>query len=154
MNKLFFDDVRDKPGDDWFLARDVPEAKRLMELMPFNVMSLDHDIGFQMMCDTCHAEVVASLREEEGKGVPMEKLSEALIEKSHLGCPHMEHGTDLAKWMVENLQLWPSLIIIHSANPYGAQRMADILKEKTQVMIAPFHSPQFKHVVNEVKRNA
>ena len=56
-----------------------------------------------------------------------------LEDKLRTGCNHSEHGTHLAQWMVDNLTAWPHLILIHSANPYGADRMKSILEPFTEV---------------------
>ena len=120
MKRLFFDDVREKPSEGWILARDVEAAQELMKQNDFDIMSLDHDIGYQMACKDCFAEV--------------KSIQEAL-EKVRIGCPHFPSGTDLAKWMVKNLTVWPKIIIIHSANMYGAERMKQIILDHIQVPI-------------------
>jgi len=47
MKKFFFDDVREAPSHEWVVARTVPEAKEILLKESFDVMSLDHDIGYQ-----------------------------------------------------------------------------------------------------------
>lgn len=135
LRKFFFDDVRKAPGPDWIVARDVPEAKLRLATTAFDVMSLDHDIGMQMMCDKCYDEIAKPVTDP------------AVIEKLHLGCQHMQHGTDLAKWMVEQILEWPRLIIIHSANPYGAQRMADLLDPHAPVLVRPYHMCRYDTII-------
>jgi hypothetical protein len=144
VNKLFFDDVRDPLPNTgmWTLARDVKQAKYVINtFQSFDVMSLDHDIGMQMMCDKCYDEIPKPVTIDDTR----------LIEKLHTGCAHMEHGTDLARWMDENLLTWPRLIIIHSANPYGAERMAGILRKHTLVDVLPFHSIGYKLVAESFR---
>ena len=128
MRKLFFDDVRDAPDDTWMLARDVAGAKRLMQDYAFDVMSLDHDIGMQMMCEKCYAEI------EKPVTTVMLASDKELEDKLRTGCQHSEHGTHLAQWMIDTLTVWPDLIIIHSANPYGADRMQGMLRNHTQTL--------------------
>jgi hypothetical protein len=128
MNKFFFDDVREAPDDTWTVARDVPAAKAVLAAEYFDVWSLDHDIGMQMMCIQCYNEIPKPITTADLAN------STALEDKLRLGCTHMEHGTDLARWALENIVRWPELIVIHSANPYGAKRMRDMLVEKTQVI--------------------
>lgn len=136
MRKFFFDDVRAKPGDEWVLARDVPQAREILSVQDFDVMSLDHDIGMQMMCKQCYDEIPKPFQ----SGVADHKL---IVEKLKLGCVHMEHGTDLAKWMVEHLTVWPRLIVIHSANRYAAERMASILNPYSVVRIIRYDQCQW-----------
>lgn len=141
LRKFFFDDVRKAPASDWIVAKDVPEAKQTIALRSFDVMSLDHDIGFAMMCDECRNELH-----------PFEQqiaLTAAEIEKLEQGCNHNQTGTHLAKWMVEQIIEWPRLIIIHSANPYGAQRMYDILSPHTLVVIIPYDKCQYDTIAEE-----
>ena len=123
MKKFFFDDLRDAPGPDWVVARSVTEAKQVLRKCTFDVMSLDHDIGVPMMCARCLDEIPKPITKSRVKV------------KLKLGCAHREHGTDLANWMVPNLASWPKLIIIHSANPYGAKRMKSILRPYAEVKI-------------------
>ena len=125
MRKLFFDDVRKAPDDTWMVARGIPDAKELMTAFAFDIMSLDHDIGFQMICEKCYEETDWD-------------VDDPITHMLRIGCNHTENGTTLAKWMIENLKAWPSLIFIHSANPYGVRRMQDILSVKTPTIIGTF----------------
>ena len=127
LRKFFFDDVRDVPDSDWTLARDVTEAKKILSEQQFDVWSLDHDIGFQMMCEPCYTEWV---------NAPVLEAIEDVLRK---GCTHIENGTTLAQWAVENITIWPELIVIHSANPYGAERMHNLLKSKTECLRIPYN---------------
>ena len=136
MKKFFFDDVRDAPGSDWFLAQDVWQAKQVLRTSAFDVMSLDHDIGMQMMCARCRQEI------------PKPITNARLEEKLKLGCIHTEHGTDLAIWMTHNLLRWPKLIILHSSNPYGTARMKSILGPYANVEVIPYDQCKYKSFVN------
>ncbi len=137
MRKFFFDDVRNPPDSSWTVARDVAEAKRVLGTEQFDIMSLDHDIGYEMMCDICYSELKLTTMPGAEAGTLAAFATGASVEsKLERGCPHMQDGTDLANWMVENLKVWPAHIFIHSANPYASNRMKTILagKAATQVM--------------------
>jgi hypothetical protein len=127
MRKFFFDDVRTPPDETWVLAKDVPEAKKVLSEQVFDVMSLDHDIGFQLVCPECY--------EKFKEKVPNFENFEEFEEKLSKECPHYQHGTQLATWMVENVKEWPKLIIIHSANWFGARRMEGLLKPFAEVKV-------------------
>lgn len=147
MKKLFFDDVRQAPDKDWHQAYDVPGAKFAMEQNTYDVMSLDHDIGMQMMCNQCYEEIEKPITSQV-------ILDRAIFDKLKLGCNHSEHGTHLARWMAENLKTWPKMIIIHSANQYGAERMANILKSSagafhTEILVIPFHHVRYETLAHE-----
>ena len=132
MKKFFFDDVRDPPGPDWFRAQDVWQATQVLKTWAFDVMSLDHDIGMQMMCARCRAEI------------PKPITNGRLEEKLKLGCTHTEHGTDLAIWMTQNLLKWPKLIVLHSSNPYGTARMKSILGPYANVEVLAYNQCKYK----------
>ena len=137
MRKFFFDDVRKAPDSAWVVARDVPEACAVLLTQTFDVMSLDHDIGFQMSCDECY-EVY------RGTCKSYEELEQKLMDL----CTHHETGTHLARWMAVNIKKWPQLIIIHSANPYGAVRMAGILSPFTDVKIIRYDLCKYETLKN------
>ena len=137
MRKFFFDDVRDVPDESWDLARNVQTAKDMLSRKPYDVWSLDHDIGFQMLCEDCYEETIAA------DGI---LTYEEVLKR---GCTHMQSGTTLAKWAVEHVQSWPELIVIHSANTYGAERMHGILSRYTKVLIVPYN----KEVLNSIRRS-
>ncbi len=126
MEAFFFDDVRKAPFG-WDLARDVPQAKELLLKNKYAVWSLDHDIGMQMACPECLKELPPDI-------VLTESSMRSILEK---GCDHMEHGTHLVKWMLENEDKiqWPTACVIHSANPYGSKRMAEMLRHKCRVIV-------------------
>jgi hypothetical protein len=136
VKKFFFDDLRDRPAPDWFLAQDVWQAKQVLRTCAFDVMSLDHDIGMQMMCARCREEI------------PKPITNARMEEKLKLGCIHTEHGTDLAIWMTHNLLRWPKLIILHSSNPYGTERMKSILGPYAKVEVIPYDQCKYKSFVD------
>lgn len=43
--KLWLDDMRAPPGEDYYWAKTAADARRACELYCFNEMSLDHDLG-------------------------------------------------------------------------------------------------------------
>lgn len=141
MKKFFFDDKRDVPADDWVLARTVDDAKRILTEQAFDVVSLDHDIEYEMMCEECLQEL--DVENPEGGF-----LSDAIIAaKLQEGCKHKPDGTTLAHWMVSSMkQPWPKLIIIHSANAYGATRMMGILKSHAKVLRAAYDKARLNSV--------
>ena len=135
LKKFFFDDVREAPDKDWVVARDVSEAKQVLLKDAFDVMSLEHDIGMRTMCKRCYDDI------------PKPITNSQLEEKLRLGCLHREHGTDLATWMVQNLANWPNLIIIHSSNPYGAERMKAILEPHADIKIIDYEHCRYDRIV-------
>jgi hypothetical protein len=50
--------------------------------------------------------------------------------------------------MVRNLASWPRLIIIHSANPYGAKRMESILGRYTEVKTIAHEECKYDSIVD------
>ena len=103
------------------VARDVQQAVKILSEQKFGVWSLDHDIGYQMLCEDCDREWKIRFIEDETFTYEV-----GLRE----GCKHKEDGTTLVQWAVKNITEWPELILIHSANNYAAERMRDILKTK------------------------
>ena len=135
---FFFDDIREAPEVNWVVARDVPTAQEILSKTAFDIWSLDHDIGFQMMCEKCQKEI----------GYDGIVLDAMLLSKLREGCNHALNGTHLAAWALDNIQVWPQLIIIHSANPYGAERMRDMLSTKTNCTIMNYATLKYVVRVN------
>lgn len=121
--KIWFDDVRPPPDDSWAWCRTNAEARVLMipdSKMKKNVVeiSLDHDLGFH---------------DVELPDDP-DELAEVLI----LRGSSEETGEQLVRWMIEN-DLVPPKITIHSWNPDGARRMAQLLNAAGHdVFVEPF----------------
>lgn len=46
--KLFVDDIRKAPGDDWILAKTIKAAFTAIDHFEFDVVSIDHDISHQV----------------------------------------------------------------------------------------------------------
>ena len=106
MLKLWVDDIRLAPSEDWTVARTVIEAIRAINRFDFEVISLDHDISHQVTigklgrpypCEECFCAVAYFIGEKYGvdEGVPM----------------------NLPK------------IIIHTSNPVAADEMKKILED-------------------------
>lgn len=115
--KLWHDDVRPAPAG-WLWARTNAEAKRILREHSIEVISLDHDLGYH--------DVV--LPEDPNE------LAEVLLLKGD----SEETGADLVKWMVETRHI-PRDVRVHSWNPAGARRMAQLLHDAGHsVRIEPF----------------
>ena len=117
MEKLFFDDIRNPPDTSWDVARNVEQAKEMLVRTAYDVISLDHDIGFALVCPDCGTD----------------------------SCPHFQTGTDLARWLADGIDEGyltpaPKLTIIHSFNPEGADRMREIIGSRSDVRIAAYGS--------------
>jgi len=109
--KIWHDDVRPPPSSEWVWAPNNDVAKDLFKQYRVEEISMDHDLG---------------ARPEDGM------LARGQSE---------DNGAVLAKWMVENLSQLPEKITIHSWNPGGAARMADILADAgASVLISPYSS--------------
>lgn len=105
--KLFVDDIRNAPTDDWVVARTVTEAIRTIANFKIEEISLDHDISHQVSignvsrpypCDECFCSVAHFI------GATYRNLAS-------IG------GQKLPK------------ITLHTANPVGAEKMKNILKD-------------------------
>lgn len=96
--RLWHDDVRLPPSDEWVWAQNNDQAKALLETLPITICSLDHDLG---------AVVPEGMAQEDA---------------NYLQGQAEETGMQLVEWMIEK-DLVPRTTIIHSWNPAGAQRM-------------------------------
>lgn len=99
--KLWHDDIRRPPSDDWLWARTNEQAREILSTYDITEASLDHDLG-------CH---------ELDPDAPDAWLYRGQSE---------DNGFELVKWMCETGHL-PKTIVIHSWNPDGSRRMADAL---------------------------
>lgn len=100
--KLWHDDVRPPPSDEWSWARTNEEARMLLYGakaydQEITACSLDHDLGANPEDGIC------------AKGAAEET------------------GLKLVEWMIEN-DLVPPKVTIHSWNPAGARNMAQALR--------------------------
>lgn len=128
--KLWHDDVRPAP-EGWVRARTNSEAKQFLRQrtepdgrMTVTVASLDHDLG----ADDAER---------------FERDSPEWWDAMRRAGRGAETGFDLVEWMVENDSV-PPLVLIHSWNPAGAERMAARLRRfspDTEVHCLPFMSP-------------
>lgn len=121
MNKLWLDDIRRSPDESWDWARTISAAQELFEQKSYDVCSLDHDMGLH---DYDPDEQDADLRVAPDRW-------------------RYEDGTELAYWMAKTNNV-PPRIIVHSWNPPGAAKMADILRRhhsKPVVIVQPYSRP-------------
>lgn len=119
--KLWHDDCRPPPDDTWTWARTNESAKMYLLTDSVDEASLDHDLGLHGV-DPGNPAAIA-------RGIVREREKRRRRE--------VETGADLAEWMVKYHQI-PARVTIHSMNPVGAQRMAQILAPATLVVISPF----------------
>lgn len=100
--KLYIDDIRKAPDDSWHLARTVEAAISAIDTFDFEVISLDHDISHQVS-----------------------------VGESSRPHPCSETFTSVAYFIKEKYRGIDSKpkIMIHTANPAGAVRIARILKD-------------------------
>lgn len=105
--KLYVDDIRPAPSDEWTLARTIDEAKRLLGTDTVVIASLDHDMG---ACPAC-----------EHEGLHIGDMTTPETTFMHW-CPHASDGYGLVCWMIEYDHVPPS-VYVHSMNPVGRARM-------------------------------
>lgn len=100
--KLYIDDIRKAPDESWHLARTVEAAISAIVMFDFEVISLDHDISHQISIG---------------------------VEGSNRPHPCSETFTSVAYFIAEKYRGKDPKpkIIIHTANPAGAMRIARIL---------------------------
>lgn len=114
--RLYLDDVRPCPLVGYDVARTLDEAKAMLAdawskaHVGVDAVSLDHDLG---MCAECLPTFTGGL----------------------LTCPHAGNGYDLLLWM-DDRDIWPARIDVHSMNPVGAQRMRDFVKDRPRRIAA------------------
>jgi len=114
MIKLWHDDVRPPPEDDWHWARTNEEAIALLSTGQVTVVSLDHDLGLHEIDSSLPGAINLAGASPEGSGY------------------------DLVKWMCETKHL-PARIVVHSWNPDGAKRMvARFRDEGCDVEVRPY----------------
>lgn len=101
MKKLFVDDIRSAPDDSWSMARTVTTAISAIDAFDFEVIALDHDISHQLI---------------------MGEMSRPY--------PCAETFVPVAQFIAlkyKDSEKKPK-IIIHTANPAGAIRLAGHLQ--------------------------
>ena len=100
MLKLFVDDIRNAPDDTWILERTITGAIRKLSMMQFDVVSLDHDISLAVKVGLIY------------RPFPCDETYEPVARYLAL--------------MPEDTK--PKSIILHTANPPAAEKMAYILR--------------------------
>lgn len=111
--KLWLDDLRPAP-EGWTWAKTADEAILILMGNQVRVASLDHDLADE------HYRQEAPLTAAQIAAYNKEKT-----------------GYDVVLWMEQN-NVWPERVIIHSFNPNGARRMADVACRYTRTIICPY----------------
>lgn len=115
MNKLWVDDIRRPPEGQWIWARTNEDAKEALAVYYITEISMDHDMG--------HHD-----RDPDDE------------DSIFLRGDAEEDGTELAKWMIE-FGLVPQKVTIHSWNPDGAKRMANLLRPHCLTLVEQPYQP-------------
>src|ERR1035441_7784613 len=105
MKKLFVDDIRQAPDETWTVARTVTVAISAIAAFHFDVISLDHDISHQV--------AMGGLSRPYPCGETFTPVAQFIAEK---------YNPDGPAWKIR------PKIIIHTANPAGAVRIAGHLE--------------------------
>lgn len=106
--KLWIDDERDPPDTNWVVARTVSEAVRLLARQRFNEISIDHDDGHDSF----------------------EPVAYFIGEKYYTSKPADGFfGQEMPANMIVARPSWYPKITIHSANPLGAKKIWNILRD-------------------------
>lgn len=123
MKKLWHDDIRQPPAN-WFWVRTNEEAKVALQLIEWDEISMDHDLGLDYIDPREFADNPHELWGMYG------------------GSPRGD-GRDLVRWMIETSNM-PPKITIHSWNPSGAREMAALFADAghQDVLVAAFN-PQY-----------
>ncbi len=91
--KVWVDDIKLPPEDDWVWAQTVCEAKTLLKDKDIEVISLDYDLSGSVSCAKCKNH-----------------YPEYCVCICHA---KFENGHDLVLWMEEN-KLWPKACVVHA----------------------------------------
>lgn len=104
--KLYVDDIRNAPDENWTVARTVLSAIRAIKMFDFDEISLDHDISHQV--------AIGSLSRPYPCDETFEAVALYIAEKYHtdMGVPRS----------------YPK-ITLHTSNPVGAEKMKGVLAE-------------------------
>ena len=131
--KLYVDDIRSPKDDSWHIARTITDAISAIDIFDFEVISLDHDISHQVEmlgmsrpypCNENYTAVAHFIKEKYQKQLMAHEMQEAT--GARLTCL----GSDCPERMGGECRLTQlPKIIIHTANPAGAVRLASILKD-------------------------
>ena len=109
---LWVDDLRETPSPAWALARSVTEAIRYIDTMDIEEVSLDHDI--------CH---ILPNRD----GAPADILEKTSMLYQPLSC---EETFEAVARFIAVKPGGIKRVHIHTSNPAGATRMAQIIAER------------------------
>lgn len=109
--KLYVDDIREAPDSSWTLVKTITEAANALYNFGADIteISLDHDISFEVRVEGIYRPFPS----------PDTFMPVAML----IGLAK-NHGMYLLHGMS-----WNRKIIIHSANPVGAERMQRMLRE-------------------------
>lgn len=116
--KLWHDDIRRPPDDSWVWVRTNQQAMAVLTVHIVDEISMDHDLGLhEADPDVQDADMQRGWDEEND-------------------------GAKLAQWMCDHNHV-PPKVTVHSWNPDGAKRMANILRDhesQPQVIVRPYLS--------------
>ena len=101
MKKLFVDDIRSAPDETWHIVRSVSAAISAIEMFDFEVIALDHDISHQVILGAM------------SRPYPCEETFTAVAQYIALKYKDADKKPK---------------ILIHTANPSGALRIAGHLQ--------------------------
>lgn len=118
--KLFHDDNRFPPTDEWEWAKTNAEAQSLLAAGEVQIISLDMDLGAVEGKDFNYS----SPQDRTYRGVSCRDVNWLRNMNNDPG----ENGLELAQWMVENGYI-PPRIIVHTWNGWGGDAMVKCFKE-------------------------
>lgn len=118
--KLWHDDNRYPPADDWEWAKDNETAMYMLTNHDVQFVSLDMDLGAVEGKDFNYGRELGP----KYRGEPWREVCWLRNMNDDPG----ENGLDLVKWMVEN-RIVPPRIVIHTWNGWGGSAMESCFKE-------------------------
>lgn len=120
---LWLDDERPCPYvGNWLVAKNYEQAVQILRTHVVNRSSLDHDLSWEHYVPGAYH---------------LPEVYNNFTEKT---------GYDLVKWMHEN-DCWPlQAPVVHSQNPVGARRMAEIIADHygcyVSGLLQPYRKPR------------
>lgn len=118
--KVWHDDNRYPPADEWEWAKDNATAMHLLTNYDVQVISIDMDLGAVEGKDFNYGRELGPCY----RGEPWREVCWLRNMNNDPG----ENGLDLAKWMVDN-RLIPPRIVIHTWNGWGGDAIAKCFAE-------------------------